>query len=186
MPHINHFFLDKQLWLNLRKQFLSWYFLTYCAIIATQCVSCALFWRDFSNALMAGQLPSSKSIKRLWCEQPLSPVRMKLKVIIVQSAGNSQRDEWWQTFNMDLVTRDASIRYWGSVSAPIQSFSADQLSGQTRPIQIRSCAFKVIIFGVVVKPHGSHKNTIKHHTVFMHYISSVLKLFHSLIWGIDE
>lgn len=102
MPCINHFFLDKQFRQNLRKQFLSWYFLTYCAIIATQCVSCALFWRDFSNALMAGQLPSSKSIKRLWCEQPLSPVRMKLKVIIVQSAGDSQRDEWWHTFNMDL------------------------------------------------------------------------------------
>lgn len=98
----NHFFLDKQFRQILRKQFLSWCFLTYCAIIATQWVSCALFWRDFSNALMAGQLPSSKSIKRLWCEQPLSPVRMKLKVIIVQSAGNSQRDEWWHTFNMDL------------------------------------------------------------------------------------
>ncbi len=80
----------------------------------------------------------------------------------------------WQVFQ-PVLSRDASIRYWGSVSAPNQSFSADWVSGQTRPIQIRSCAFKLIIFCVVVKPHGSHTNTIKHHTVFMHYISSVLK-----------
>ncbi len=39
---------------------------------------------------------------------------------------------------------------------------------------------------VVVKPHESHKNIIKHHKVFVHYISSVLKLFHSLIWGTEE
>ncbi len=85
-----------------------------------------------------------------------------------------------------VLSRDASIRYWGSVSAPIQSFSADRVSVRWDPIQIRSCAFKLIIFSVVVKPHGSHTNTIKHHTVFMHYISSVLELFHSLIWGTDE
>ncbi len=53
--------------------------------------------------------------------------------------------------------------------------------GQTKPIQIQSCAFKLIIFCVVVKPHGSNKNIIKHHKVFAHYISSVLELFHSLI-----
>ncbi len=48
-------------------------------------------------------------------------------------------------------------------------------------IQIRSCAFKLILFCVVVKSQGSHKNIIKHHKVFAHYISSVLELFHSLI-----
>ncbi len=90
------------------------------------------------------------------------------------------------TSNHVVLSRDASIRYWVSVSAPIQSFSADRVSVRWDPIQIRSCAFKLIIFCVDVKPHGSHTNTIKHHTVFMHYISSVLELFHSLIWGTDE
>ncbi len=90
------------------------------------------------------------------------------------------------TSNHVVLSRDASIQYWGSVSAPIQSFSVDRVSVRWDPIQIRSCAFKLIIFSVVVKPHGSHTNTIKHHTVFMHYISSVLELFHSLTWGTDE
>ncbi len=43
-----------------------------------------------------------------------------------------------------------------------------------------------LYYCAVVKPHESHKNIIKHHKVFVHYISSVLKLFHSLIWGTDE
>ncbi len=43
-----------------------------------------------------------------------------------------------------------------------------------------------ILFCVIVKPHESHKHIIKHHKVFVHYISSVLKPFHSLIWGTDE
>ncbi len=38
-----------------------------------------------------------------------------------------------------------------------------------------------VYYCVVVKPHESHNNIIKHHRVFVHYISSVLKLFHSLI-----
>lgn len=109
----NTFFLTNSFCKFWESSFLSWYFLTYCAIIATQCVSCALFWRDFSNALKAGQLPSSKSIKRLWCEQPLSPVRMKLKVIIVQCAGNSQRDEWrWHRFNIALLCDALTLSFW--------------------------------------------------------------------------
>ncbi len=32
----------------------------------------------------------------------------------------------------------------------------------------------------------SHKNIIKHREVSVNYISSVLKLFQSLIWGTDE
>ncbi len=78
---------------------------------------------------------------------------------------------------IDLPPLDASIL--GIGSDPV-IFCGSGI-GQTRPIQIQSCAFKLIIFCVVVKPHGSHTNTIKHHTVFIHYISSVLELFHSLI-----
>ncbi len=87
---------------------------------------------------------------------------------------------WQNVFRVQI--RDASIL--GIGSDPV-IFCGSGI-GQTRPIQIRSCAFKLIIFCVVIKPHGSHKYTIKHHTVCMHYISSVLKLFHSLIWGTDE
>ncbi len=43
-----------------------------------------------------------------------------------------------------------------------------------------------VCYCVIVKPHKSHKHITKHHEVFVHYISSVLKLFHSLIWGTDE
>ncbi len=43
-----------------------------------------------------------------------------------------------------------------------------------------------ILFCVVVKPHESHKNIIKHHKVLVHYILRVLKLFHSLIRGTEE
>ncbi len=43
-----------------------------------------------------------------------------------------------------------------------------------------------ILFCVIVKPHERHKNIIKHHKVFVHNIPSVLKLFHSLMWGRDE
>ncbi len=39
-----------------------------------------------------------------------------------------------------FLTRDASIRYSGSVSAPIQSFSVDQ----TRPIQMRCCVYTIL------------------------------------------
>ncbi len=53
---------------------------------------------------------------------------------------------------------------------------------QTRPIQIRCCAFTT----KAIKPHESHKNIIKDHKVFVHYTSSVLRLFHSLIGGTDE
>lgn len=31
-----------------------------------------------------------------------------------------------------------------------------------------------------------HKNIIKHHKVFTHYIPSLLKPFNSLTWGTDE
>ncbi len=80
-------------------------------------------------------------------------------------------------------TRDASIRYYGSVSAPIRSFSADRVS--VRRDRYKSDVVR-ILFCAVVKPHENHINIIKHHKVFVHYISSVLKLFHNLIRGIDE
>ncbi len=37
----------------------------------------------------------------------------------------------------------------------------------------------------LVKPHKSHKHIIKH-KVFVHYISSVLKPLHNLMWGTNE
>ncbi len=43
-----------------------------------------------------------------------------------------------------------------------------------------------VYYCVIVKPHKSHKHIIKHHKVFAHYISSVLKPLHSLMWGTDE
>ncbi len=83
-----------------------------------------------------------------------------------------------KTQSFAVSTRDASIRYSGSVSAPIRLFSADR-------VLIRRDGSKSdvvhILFCVVVKTHESHKNIIKRHKVFVHYISSVLKLFHSLI-----
>ncbi len=66
-----------------------------------------------------------------------------------------------------LGTRDASIRYSGSVSAPIRSYSADWVS--VRRDQPKSDAVR-ILFCVVVKPHESHKNIIKHHKILVHYI----------------
>ncbi len=53
-----------------------------------------------------------------------------------------------------IVTRDASIRYSGSVSAPIRSFSADRVS--ERPDRSKSDIL-CIIFCVIVKPHESTK-----------------------------
>ncbi len=56
--------------------------------------------------------------------------------------------------------KDASIRYSGSVSAPIRSFSVDQVTvRRDRSKSVAVC----ILFRVVVKPHESHKNIIKHH-----------------------
>ncbi len=50
--------------------------------------------------------------------------------------------------------RDASIRYSGSVSAPIRSFSVDRVSER----QDRSKSDIVcILFCVIVKPHESTK-----------------------------
>ncbi len=83
-------------------------------------------------------------------------------------------------FHNDISPRDASIRYSGSVSAPIWSFSADRVS--VRRDRSKSDVGRVLFFAVV-KPHENH---IKHHKVFVHYISSVLKLFHSFIRGTDE
>ncbi len=74
------------------------------------------------------------------------------------------------------------IRYSGSVSAPIRSFSADRVS--VRQDRSKSDVVR-ILFCAAVKPHEKHINNIKHHKVFVHYISSVLKLFHSLIRGTD-
>ncbi len=82
-----------------------------------------------------------------------------------------------------ILTRDASIRYSGSVSAPIWSFSADRVL--VRRDRCKSDVVR-ILFCAVVKPHENHINIIKHHKLFVHYISSVLKLFHSLIRGTDE
>ncbi len=43
-----------------------------------------------------------------------------------------------------------------------------------------------VYYFVIIKPHKSHKRIIKHHKIFVHYISSVLKPLHSLMWGTDE
>ncbi len=51
-------------------------------------------------------------------------------------------------------TRDASIRYSGSVSAPIRSFSVDRVS--ERPDRSKSDILR-ILFCVIVKPHESTK-----------------------------
>ncbi len=69
-----------------------------------------------------------------------------------------------------IVIRDASIRYSGSVSAPIRSFSADRVS--VRRDQFKSNVVR-IQFCAVIKPHENHINIIKHHKVSMHYMSSV-------------
>ncbi len=69
------------------------------------------------------------------------------------------------------------------VSALTQSFSADRVS--VRRDRSKSDVVR-ILFCAVVKPQESHINIIKHHKVFVHYISSFLKLFHSLIQGTDE
>ncbi len=66
---------------------------------------------------------------------------------------------------------------------PIRSFSADRVS--VRRDRSKSNVVR-ILFCAAVKPHENHINIIKHHKVFVHYISSVLKLFHSLIRGTDE
>ncbi len=80
-----------------------------------------------------------------------------------------------------IITRDASVSV--SVSVPIRSFSADRVSVR----RDRSKSDVVcIVFCVKVKPHERHKNIIKHHKVLVHYISSVLRPFHSLIWGAYE
>ncbi len=84
---------------------------------------------------------------------------------------------------ISTFSRDASIRYSGSVSAPIRSFSADWVS--FRRDRSKSDVVR-ILFCTVVKPHENHINIIKHHKVFVHYISSVLKQFRSLIRGTDE
>ncbi len=75
------------------------------------------------------------------------------------------------------------MRYSGSVSALIRSFSAVRVS--VRRDRSKSDVVRILLCAVV-KPHESHKNIIKHHKLFVHYISSVLKLFHSLIRGTDE
>ncbi len=55
---------------------------------------------------------------------------------------------------------------------------SDETRSKSDVVRILLCA--------VVKPHENHINIIKHHKLFVHYISSVLKLFHSLIRGTDE
>ncbi len=67
------------------------------------------------------------------------------------------------------------LRYW--------HFLPDQVSvkrdrSKSDIVRILSC--------VIVKPHERHKIIIKHHKVSVHYISSVLKPFNSLMWGTDE
>ncbi len=54
----------------------------------------------------------------------------------------------------DILCRDASIRYSGSVSAPIRSFSADRVS--ERRDRSKSDIVR-ILFCVIVKPHESTK-----------------------------
>ncbi len=65
---------------------------------------------------------------------------------------NGQKYLLWLT--SDVLFRDASIRYSGSVSAPIRSFSADRVSER----RDRSKSDIVcILFCVIVKPHESTK-----------------------------
>ncbi len=80
-----------------------------------------------------------------------------------------------------ILSRDASIRY--SVSVPILAFSAGSDIGQTIPIQIRYCAYTILCY---CWAPWKHKNIIKHQKVFVHYIPSVLKPLHGLMWGRDE
>ncbi len=86
-------------------------------------------------------------------------------------------------FTYVILSRDASIRYSVSVSAPILAFSNGSGIGQTIPIQIRYCAYTILCYCWAPR---KHKNIIKHQKVFVHYIPSVLKPLHSLMWGRDE
>ncbi len=94
---------------------------------------------------------------------------------------------WYHYTNLKVVkhiiTRDASVSVSVSVSVPIRSFSADRVS--VRRVWSKSDVV-CIVFCVKVKPHKRHKNIIKHHKVFVYYISSVRKPFHSLIRGAYE
>ncbi len=83
--------------------------------------------------------------------------------------------------NTTLICRGAPIRYSVSVSLRYWHFLPDRVS--VRRDRSKSDILR-ILFCVIVKPHESHKN-IKHHKVFMHYIPSVLKPLHSLMWGTD-
>ncbi len=81
------------------------------------------------------------------------------------------REEKKGTFLIGMHRSDTQNRY------RLRSFSADRVS--VRRDWSKSDAVRILFFIVVVKPHESQKNIIKHHKVFVHYISSVLKLFHS-------
>ncbi len=65
----------------------------------------------------------------------------------------------------NIQIRGAPIRYSGSVSFRYWHFLLER--------------------GIGLKPHKSYKH-IKQHKVFVHYISSVLKPLHSLMFGTDE
>ncbi len=65
-----------------------------------------------------------------------------------------------QSINQSVgkITRDASIRYSVSVSAPIRTFSADRVS--VRRDRSKSDIVR-ILFCVIVEPHERHTNIIK-------------------------
>ncbi len=84
-------------------------------------------------------------IKYQWKHQEEEPDETSVFIwVLVSSSSNSVWD----------LDRDASIRYSGSVSAPIRSFSADRVSER----RDRSKSDIVcILFCVIVKPHESTK-----------------------------
>ncbi len=80
-----------------------------------------------------------------------------------------------------VSVRDAPIRYSVLVSALILAFSAGSGIGQTRPIQIHYSAYTILCY--CYAPQKAKKPIIKHQKVLVHYIPSVLKTFHSLMWA---
>ncbi len=82
-----------------------------------------------------------------------------------------------------VTTMGAPIRYSGSVSLRYWPFLLDRGIGLTWPIQFDTLHS---YYCVIVKPHKSYKHIIKCHKVSVHYISSVLKQMHILMWGTDE
>ncbi len=83
---------------------------------------------------------------------------------------------WSCVFKVGMHRSDTQHRLWSCRFLQI-------IIGETRPIQIRCCAYTILCCCLAPrKPQKHHKAP----NVFVHYIWSVLKLFHSLIRGTDE